>query len=51
MPCRGYGADFKEISKFGGTEHVQTVCTKLSFLHPRTRALEQGRVLNELQLL
>ena len=41
----------KKFSNLGGTEHAQTVCTKLSFLHPCTRALEQGKVLNKLQLL
>ena len=26
----------------GGTEYAQTVCTRLIFLHPHTRAWEQG---------
>ena len=26
----------------GGTEHAQTVCTRLFFLHPHTRVWEQG---------
>ena len=39
---------FTEISKIprnpGRTEHVQTVCTRLFFLHPRTRAWEWGYI-------
>ena len=37
---------FMKISKIlrnpGGTKHVQTVCTRLFFLCPRTRAWERG---------
>ena len=46
MPCRGHcnQTDFLDSQKSWGTDHVQTLCTRLFFVSPCMRAWEQGQI-------